>query len=52
VFCQLVYLCRCIPGRIRHALDELPETLDETYVAREDVYSVSEVKDWNWSIYL
>jgi ankyrin repeat protein len=31
VFCQLVYLRRCIPGRIRRALDELPETLDETY---------------------
>jgi ankyrin repeat protein len=31
VFCQLIYLRRCIPGRIRRALDELPETLDETY---------------------
>ena len=31
MFCQLVYLRRCIPGRIRRALDELPETLDETY---------------------
>ena len=31
MFCQIVYLRRCIPGRIRRALDELPETLDETY---------------------
>src|SRR5579863_8426271 len=31
VYCQLVYLRGCHPGRIRHALSELPETLDETY---------------------
>ncbi|KAF8463029.1 ankyrin repeat-containing domain protein, partial [Russula ochroleuca] len=31
VYCQIVYLRHCLPGRIRHALDELPETLDETY---------------------
>ena len=31
VYCQIVYLRRCFPGRIRHALDELPDTLDETY---------------------
>src|SRR5487761_1737161 len=31
VYCQLDYLGRCLPGRIRHALDELPATLDETY---------------------
>jgi Ankyrin repeats (3 copies) len=31
VFCQLDRLRRCIVSRIRHALDELPETLDETY---------------------
>ena len=31
VYCQIVYLRGCFPGRIRHALDELPETLDETY---------------------
>ena len=29
--CQVVHICDCIPGRIRHALAELPETLDETY---------------------
>jgi hypothetical protein len=31
VYCQLAYLRGCQPGRIRHALSELPETLDETY---------------------
>jgi hypothetical protein len=31
VFCQLEYLRDCLPQRIRRALDELPETLDETY---------------------
>ena len=27
----MVHICDCIPARIRHALNELPETLDETY---------------------
>jgi hypothetical protein len=27
----VVYICGCIPARIQHALDDLPETLDETY---------------------
>jgi hypothetical protein len=31
VYCQVVYLRGCHPGRIRHALAELPDTLDETY---------------------
>jgi ankyrin repeat protein len=31
VYCQLVYICGLIPAHIRHALAELPETLDETY---------------------
>jgi hypothetical protein len=31
VDCQLVEICNCIPARIRHALADLPETLDETY---------------------
>ena len=31
VFCQLDKLRRCLPGRIRRALDELPGTLDATY---------------------
>ena len=29
--CQVVHICDCIPARIRHALVEFPETLDETY---------------------
>jgi len=43
VFCQIVYLRRCIPGRIRRALDELPETLDETYGR-----SLKEIDEQNW----
>ena len=31
MYCQLVEICGCIPARIRHALADLPETLDETY---------------------
>ena len=31
MYCQLVYLRGCPPGRIRRALAELPEMLDETY---------------------
>jgi ankyrin repeat protein len=31
VFCQLDFLRRCLPQRIQRALNELPETLDETY---------------------
>ncbi|KAH9015195.1 NACHT domain-containing protein [Lactarius pseudohatsudake] len=31
VFCQLETLRRSFPGAIRHTLDKLPETLDETY---------------------
>jgi len=31
VDCQVVHICDCTPAGIRHALDELPETLDETY---------------------
>jgi ankyrin repeat protein len=27
----LAYICGCIPARIRHALADLPETLDESY---------------------
>jgi hypothetical protein len=43
VFCQLVYLRRCIPARIRRALDELPETLDETYAR-----TLEEIDEQNW----
>ena len=43
MFCQLVYLRRCIPGRIRRALDELPKTLDETYAR-----TLEEIDEQNW----
>jgi len=31
VYCQLETLRRCLPNAIGHALDKLPESLDETY---------------------
>ena len=43
VYCQVVYLCGCLPGRIRQALAELPETLDETYER-----TLREIKEVNW----
>ena len=41
--CQLEYLARCLPGRIQHALDELPSTLDATYER-----TLEEIDDTNW----
>jgi len=43
VYCQLDYLGDCLPGRIRHALDELPGTLDGTYER-----TLREIKETNW----
>ena len=43
VYCQLEYLADCLPGRIRHALDGLPETLDGTYER-----TLRNIKDVNW----
>jgi hypothetical protein len=43
VYCQLDYLGDCLPARIRHALNELPETLDETYER-----TLREIKSTNW----
>lgn len=31
VYCQLEVLRQCLPPSVRHILDELHETLDETY---------------------
>jgi hypothetical protein len=31
VFCQLESLRHCLPPSVRRTLDELPESLDETY---------------------
>ena len=41
--CQLNYLGKCLPGRIQNALNELLETLDETY---ERI--LREINDRNW----
>ena len=41
--CQLEYLSRCLPGRIRRALDELPSTLDATYER-----TLQEIDGTNW----
>ena len=43
MYCQVSYLCDCLPGRIRQALAELPETLDETYRR-----TLREIKKVNW----
>ncbi len=39
----MAHLRGCLPARIRHALAELPETLDETYER-----TLREVKNLNW----
>ena len=43
MFCQLVYLRGSLPGRIRRTLNELPETLDETYAR-----TLEEIDKKNW----
>src|SRR5882762_2101326 len=45
VDCQLAYICRCIPARIRHALAELPETLDKTYQR-----TLGEIDEAGWEV--
>jgi ankyrin repeat protein len=45
VDCQLSYLRYCLPGRIQHALDELPDTLDETYER-----ALKEINKANWEL--
>jgi ankyrin repeat protein len=42
----VVYICGCIPARIRHALDDLPETLDETY--RRTLREINKA-DWEFA---
>ena len=41
--CQLKYLANCNPAHIRHALDTLPATLDETYER-----TLREIKEEKW----
>ena len=43
VYCQFDYLADCLPGRIRHALDGLPGTLDGTYER-----ALRNIGDTNW----
>ena len=43
MYCQLEYLSDCIPGRVRHALGELPGTLDGTYER-----TLREIKGADW----
>ena len=45
MYCQLVYISGLVPARIRHALAELPETLDETYER-----TLREIKEAEWEI--
>ena len=45
MYCQLVYLCGCHPGRIRHALVELPKTLDATYER-----TLQGIKEADWEL--
>ena len=44
MFCQLARLRQCLSPRIRRALDELPETLDETYER-----TLLDIHDENWA---
>lgn len=44
VFCQLDKLRRCLPQRIQKALDELPDTLDQTYER-----TLLDINEENWA---
>ena len=44
MFCQLDRLRRCLSPRIRRALEELPETLDETHER-----TLLDIDDENWA---
>ena len=44
MFCQLARLRQCLSPRIRRALEELPETLDETYER-----TLLDIHDENWA---
>jgi hypothetical protein len=43
VYCQLDVLGRCLPCRIRRALDELPKTLDDAYER-----TLRDIDEQNW----
>jgi len=46
IFCQLEFLRRCLPARIRQALGELPESLDGTY---ERILQDIDEANWKFS---
>ena len=46
MYCQVVYICGCIPARIEHALAYLPDTLDETY--QRTLEDINEA-DWEYA---
>jgi ankyrin repeat protein len=45
VYCQVDYICGLVPARIRHALADLPKTLDETYKR-----TLQEINEAEWKI--
>ena len=45
MYCQVLYLRRCLPGRIRLALEELPVTLDATYER-----ALRDIDEANWEV--
>ena len=45
MLCQLEDLACCLPGRIRHALDESPSTLHATYER-----TLQEIDGTNWEL--
>ena len=47
VFCQFEFLRHCLPQRIRHALGELPQSLDATY---ERI--LQDINEENWNVAL
>ena len=49
MYCQLVHICGCIPACIRHALADLPVTLDGTY---ERTLQEINKADWEFALRL
>ena len=49
VFCQLEVLRRCLPARIRQALEEIPESLDGTY---ERILQDIDKANWKFALRL
>ena len=45
MYCQVVYICGCIPARIKRALADLPENLDETYLR-----TLRDINEEDWEL--